>query len=92
MGFAPLSDPLHVLGVAEVISIAWFAQPAPLTGSFAGLATSRSQTENLTAGIMNVGGEKGFAAAALASIVLGTHRSPSAKKTDPSKQSKNRSG
>ena len=88
MGVAPLPDPLHVLGVAEVISVAWLAQPSPLTRGFAGLATIRSQTEKLTAGIMNVRTEKCFAAAALASIGLGTHRPPSGKKTEPAKQSK----
>jgi hypothetical protein len=92
MGFAPSLDPLHVLSVAEVISVACFSQPAPLTGGFAGPATSRSQTEKLTAGIMNVGNEKYFAAAALASVVLGTHRPPSGKKTGPTNQSKNSSG
>jgi hypothetical protein len=88
MGFAPLPDPLHVLSVAEVISIAWFSEPAPLTGSFAGLAAIRSQTEKLTARIMNVRSEKGLTAATPASIGLGTHRPPNGKKTQPSNQSK----
>jgi hypothetical protein len=92
MGFAPLLDPFHVLGVAEVISVAWLAQPAPLTGGFAGLATSRSQTEKLTTGIMNVSSKTCLAAAAFASIVLGTHRLPSGKKTGPPNQSKNSPG
>ena len=88
VSFAPLADPLHVLGVAEVISIAWLSQPAPLTGGFAGLATIRSRTETLTAGIMNIGSKKCFAAVALASGVLGNHRLPSGKKTEPFDQSK----
>ena len=92
MGFTPLLDPFHVLGVAEVISVAWFAQPAPLTGGFAGLATSRSQTEKLTTGIMNVRSKTCLAAAAFASVMLGTHRLPSRKKTGPSNQSKNSPG
>ena len=92
MGFAPLLDPLHVLSVAEVISVGWFSQPAPLTGGFAGAATSGSQTEKLTVGIMNVGSEKYFAAAALASVELGTHRPPSGKKIRPANQSKNGPG
>jgi hypothetical protein len=92
MRFAPLLDPLHVLGVVEVISTAWFSQPAPLTGGFACLATIRSRTEKLTTGIMNIGSEKHFAAAALASVVLGTHRLPSGKKTGPSDQSKTSPG
>jgi hypothetical protein len=92
MGFAPLPDPFHVLGVAEVISIAWFSQPAPLTGGLAGPATIRSQAEKLTAGIMNVRSEKCFAAAALASVRFATHRARNGKKTKPSNQSKNASG
>ncbi len=92
MVFTPLLDPLHVLGVAEVISVAWLSQPAPLTLGFAGPATFRSQTENLTAGVMNVWSKTSFAAAALALVVLGPHRLPSGKKTRPSYQSKNRPG
>jgi hypothetical protein len=92
MGFAPSLDPLHVLSVAEVISVACFSQPAPLTGGFAGPATSRSQTEKLTAGIMNVRSKNYFAAAALASVELGTHGPPSGKKTRPANQSKNSPG
>ena len=92
MDFAPLLDPLHIGGVAEVVSIAGFPQPTPLTGGFAGPATFRSQTEKLTAGVMNVWSKTSFAAAALALVVLGTHRLPSGKKTRPSNQSKNRPG
>jgi hypothetical protein len=88
MGFAPLPDPLHVLGIAEVISIAGFSQPAPLTGGLAGPAAIRSQTEKLTTGIVNVRSEKCLAAATLASLWIETHRPPNGKKTTPSNQSK----
>ena len=92
MSFAPLSDPLHVDSVAEVFSIAWLAQPAPLTVGLAGLAAIRCATEQLSAKIMRARREEYFAAAALASVVLGTHRAPSEKKTKPPNQSKSGSG
>jgi hypothetical protein len=75
MGFTPLLHPLRVLSITEVISVSWFSQPAPLAGGFAGAPTSRRQTKQLAAGIMNVGSEEDFAATALAPRELGTHRS-----------------
>lgn len=89
MGFAPLLDTFHVLVVAEVFSVGWLTEPPPLTGRFTGATTIRCATENLPSGIMPVRNEERFAAAALASGVLGTHREPSGKKTKPLTESKN---
>ena len=84
---APGSDSFHVIGIAEVISVARFAQPAPLTGGLAGPATLWGQTVKLAAGIMPVRVEEKIAAAALASFVLGTHHSPSRKNIEAPVQS-----
>jgi hypothetical protein len=35
MRFLPLADPLGVLGIPEIIFVAWLLQPGLLTGSFA---------------------------------------------------------
>ena len=83
IGFAPLLDPLDVLGVAEVISIGWFLEPAPLTGGLAGAAAIRRRTIELAIGIVAVRREEDVTAAALASLVLGTHRAPNRKKNQP---------
>ena len=80
VGFAPGSDPFHVFGIAKVISVGGFAQPAPLTGGLAGAATLRRQAVKLALRVMRVGLEEKTAAAALVSFVLGTHRAPSRKK------------
>src|SRR5271166_1543817 len=92
MGFAPLPHPLDVFGVAKVISVGGFSQPASLALGFARPAAISRQTKILAAGVMNVRSEEALAAAALASNVLGTHLPTSGKKTNPSKQSKNSRG
>ena len=84
---APLSNPLHVVGTAEVILVGGLAQPAPLTGGLAGAATLRRQAVKLALGVMPVGMEELIAAAALASLLLGTHRASSWKKIQPPVQS-----
>jgi hypothetical protein len=82
-----LPHPLHIGLVAEVISIGRFAQPPALAGGFAGPAAIGGRTELLAGGIMAVGSEEVFAAAALASGVLGCHRDPIRKKTKRPTQS-----
>jgi hypothetical protein len=86
IGFAPLLDPLDVFGVPEVISIGWLLEPAPLTGGLAGAAAIRRRTIELAIGIVAVRREEDVTAAALASVVLGTHRAPNRKKIQPSVQ------
>jgi len=44
MELAPGLDPLHGARAAEVITIAVFAEPAPLAGELAGLLTFRART------------------------------------------------
>jgi len=83
-----LLDPLDVFGVAEVISIGWFLEPAPLTGGLAGTAASRRRTIKLPIGIMAVRREEDVTAAALASVVWGAHHVPSRKKIQAPRQSK----
>jgi hypothetical protein len=87
MLLAPLSNPLHVGRVAEVVSIGRLAQPASLAGGLAGPATRLGATEHLPVGIMNVGSEECFAAAALASAWLELHQAPDGKKTQAFDQS-----
>ena len=88
IGFAPLLDPLVVLGVAEVISIGWFLEPAPLTGGLAGTTAIRRRTIKLAIGIVAVRREGDVTAAALSLVVLGAHRAPSRKKIQAPRQSK----
>jgi hypothetical protein len=88
IGFAPLLDPLDVLGVAEVISIGWFLEPAPLTGGLAGTTAIRRRTIKLAIGIVAVRREGDVTAAALSLVVLGAHRAPSRKKIQAPRQSK----
>jgi hypothetical protein len=71
---APLPNPLHVVGTAEVISVGGLAQPTPLTGGLAGATTIGRQTVKLAIRVMSVGMEELIAAAALPSLLLGTHR------------------
>jgi hypothetical protein len=88
MSLSPLLDPFHIGLVPEVIFIPWFPEPLPLAPSFAGPAAIGGQTEKLASGIMNVRCEENFAAAALASVSLGTHRAQNEKKTKATDQSK----
>ena len=85
-------DPLDVLGVAEVISIGWFLEPAPLTGGLTGAAAIRRRTIKLAIGIVAVRREENVTAAALASVIFGAHRAPSRKKIIAPLQSKNAPG
>jgi hypothetical protein len=87
VGFAPGLNPLHVVSIPEVISVGPFAQPVPLTGRLAGPPTRGRQTVKLALGIMPVGMEENVAAAALASVGVGTHRVPNSKKIQASVQS-----
>ena len=88
ISFAPLLDPLDVLVVAEVISIGWLLEPAPLTGGLAGAAAIRRRTIKLAIGIVAVRCEEDVTAAALSLVVLGAHRAPSRKKIQAPLQSK----
>ena len=88
ISFAPLLDPLDVLVVAEVISIGWLLEPAPLTGGLAGTTAIRRRTIKLAIGIVAVRREEDVTAAALSLVVLGAHRAPSRKKIQAPLQSK----
>jgi hypothetical protein len=88
MGLSPLLNTPHILGPAEVISVARFVQPPPLAGGLARPATIRRQTIKLAGGIMPVRGKEKIAATALASSGNGTHRVPSRKKIPTPPQSK----
>jgi hypothetical protein len=87
MLLTPPPNPLHMGRVAEVVSIVRFVQPAPLAGGLAGPATRLRPTEELPVGVMNVGSEECFAAAALASARLELHQAPNGKKTQAFDQS-----
>jgi hypothetical protein len=87
MLLAPLPNPLHVGRVTEVVSIGRLVQPAPLAGGLASPATRLGATEQLPVGIMNVGSEECFAAAALASASLELHQALDGKKTQALDQS-----
>jgi len=92
MGLAPLPDPLDVGRTSEVIAIGGLVQPATLTVGFTGPAAIGGQTEKLALGMMPVGREEFFAAAALASGGLGTHREPSCKKMKSATESESAPG
>lgn len=86
------AGPAGGLGVAEVISIGWLLEPAPLTGGLAGTAAIRRRAIKLAIGIVAARREENVAAAALALVVLGAHRAPSRKKIQAPLQSKTAPG
>jgi len=60
MVFAPLPDPLYVLGTGEIIFIFRFAQPPALTGFFTGFSALRPAAVALMLGITRVRCKKYF--------------------------------
>src|SRR5688572_5976726 len=76
MTLAPELDAQQLVGTAEVVAVAGLAQPAPLTGGFAGLPTRGLGTVVLAGLVTRIGEEKLGATAAFASGLLAAHREP----------------
>jgi len=84
MALAPLLHPRHILTAAEVITVAWLAQPATLTGLLAGGPAWRFGTINLMITVAVIGQEKLLTTTALAAAVLGVHgRANNGRKNSP---------
>jgi len=79
MSLAPEFDTQDLVGSAEVVAVASFAEPAPLTGCLAGLPTSGLGTIVLAGFVTRIGNEKLGATAAFASGLLAAHREPQLK-------------
>jgi hypothetical protein len=82
MGLAPQADALGIIRVAEIISLGRAAQPAALTGGFAGLAAGRLVAIKLVMGVAVIGSEELLAATALTLGGWGAaHKNPKGRKT-----------
>jgi len=88
MTLAPEFDAEDLVGSAEVVSVAGFAQPSLLAGGLAGLLTSGLGTIVLAALVTRIGNEKLGATAAFASGLLAAHREPHLKEAQPGRKRK----
>ena len=70
----PILHPLHIFRAAEVIAVAGFAQPLPLTGLFAGGLALRGGTISLAPPIPVIGNEYLLAVQTLAAGGVRFHR------------------
>jgi hypothetical protein len=92
MTLAPEFDAQDLVGSAEVVSVAGFAQPSPLAGGLAGLPTSRLGTIVLAGFVTRIGNEKLGATVAFASGLFAAHREPQLReaKSGRKRKKKNR--
>jgi hypothetical protein len=74
MGFAPVPDSLHVVGIAEVVAVLWFAQPPFLAVSLAGPLALHSRAILLAFSIPVIGHKQLLTVPALATMRLGLHQ------------------
>jgi hypothetical protein len=88
MTLAPELDAAHLVGTAEVVAVARFAQPSPLAGGLAGPPTIRLGTIVLAGFVARIGNEKLGATAAFASGVLAAHREAHLKEAQPGRKRK----
>src|ERR1700752_3046474 len=86
MSCTPLPNAAGVVRPPEVIAVGRFAQPAALTGQFAGLPTSRLAAVVLVMLVAVIGEEKIAAAAAFTSLGPQGHRGP--KRPRPGRKEK----
>jgi len=92
MGFAPLLDARHILGISEVVSVGWLAQPSLLTSRLAGLATIGLFAVMLPVAIAVIRQEKAAATTALTSLWSVAHHEPRPKRNKSGIKSKRPKG
>jgi len=73
MGFAPVLDAVHVLGIAEVVAVLRLAQPSLLPGSFAGPFALWSRAILLALSIPVIGNKQLITVKALTATGFGLH-------------------
>ena len=84
---APIAHSLRIVRTAEVIAIAYLAQPSALAGTLADLAALRLGTVNLVVSVSIIRKKKLLATTALATRELGTHGGVPTGEEEPGAQS-----
>jgi len=74
MSLLPRTNPLGILGVAEIIPVLRLGQPGPLKLTLSGLAALRFEAKALPLSATAIGKKKFIAVQALASVIGRLHR------------------
>ncbi len=74
MGFAPVLNPLPIVGIAEVVPVLRFAQPTLLSDSLAGTLALRSRTKLLMSPIPVIRDKQLLTVQTLAAMRFGLHQ------------------
>jgi len=90
MALAPLLYPPDLISSAEVVSVAGFTQPTPLTGRLAGLAAGGLATVVLAIRGACIGKKELTATTTFASGWRAAHRAPELAATQSGRKSKRR--